>query len=283
MKIIGCVNGYNSEDKRCNECVDFVNTGRAIYEGEDFSCTYCGDQWKDGLTSQERYERKHNVKHCDNCLSYAAPFDGDKCADCVAESAPVVEPVMTPNRQSAVKSGRKAKMHATDVNQTRTVCGNATDGMFKGGYHEGETEVTCGNCVRILRKTPMVEIEIETYEYSTDALDHSECDHDDTESDECESVGGLSLEGDQITLDCHTERFTWDAVDYAECVDLTEYIEKLMHNAGDARWADYNERGQGHTCHEYIGGQHTDYTVTVYGPGVTDAVRSEIFRALQNL
>lgn len=160
MQIIGCVSGYNSDDKRCNEHVDFVNTGRSIYEGEDFSCTYCGDEWKDGLTAQQRYERKHNVKHCDNCLSYAAPFDGDMCAECVAESAPVVEtpaPVMTPNNRSAVRSGRKSKMHATNDGQTRTVCGQDTAHMFKGGYHEGETEVTCGNCTRILRKTPKVE------------------------------------------------------------------------------------------------------------------------------
>lgn len=87
VKIIGCVSGYNSEDKRCNEHVDFSNAGRSIFEGEDFSCTYCGDEWKDGLTAQQRYERKHNVKHCDSCLSYAAPFDGDKCAECVKEAA----------------------------------------------------------------------------------------------------------------------------------------------------------------------------------------------------
>lgn len=94
FKIIGCVSGYNEDDKRCNEHADFSFAGRSIYTGEDFSCTYCGDEWKDGLTAQERYERKHNVKHCDSCLSFQPPFAGDKCDLCVAESlAATVPPV----------------------------------------------------------------------------------------------------------------------------------------------------------------------------------------------
>lgn len=43
---VGCANGYNPDDLRCNKCVDFLNTGRTIWAGEDFSCTYCGDEWK---------------------------------------------------------------------------------------------------------------------------------------------------------------------------------------------------------------------------------------------
>lgn len=76
-------------DARCNEHVDYYATGVTIYEGTDFSCTYCGDAWKDGLTSSERYERDNNVRHCDHCLSYQPPFEGDRCGLCVAEAAPV--------------------------------------------------------------------------------------------------------------------------------------------------------------------------------------------------
>jgi hypothetical protein len=72
-------------DTRCNEDVDFCG-GLPIHEGEDFTCTYCGDAWKDGLTQNERYERDNNVKHCDHCLSYQPPFNGDRCALCVAET-----------------------------------------------------------------------------------------------------------------------------------------------------------------------------------------------------
>jgi hypothetical protein len=38
-------------DARCNEHVDYYATGVTIYAGTDFSCTYCGDAWKDGLSS----------------------------------------------------------------------------------------------------------------------------------------------------------------------------------------------------------------------------------------
>lgn len=85
VRIIGFVNGNNPDDKRCSECIDFSTLGPALFTGAEFSCTYCGDDYKDGLTSNERYERKHNVKHCDHCLSYVAPFDGDRCPECVGE------------------------------------------------------------------------------------------------------------------------------------------------------------------------------------------------------
>lgn len=87
VEIIGYTNGNNPQDFRCLAHVDFLNHGPALWTGAEFSCTYCGDEYKDGLTEQQRYERKHNVKHCDNCLSYAAPFDGDKCAECVSEES----------------------------------------------------------------------------------------------------------------------------------------------------------------------------------------------------
>lgn len=46
MKIIGMVHPHNDNDKRCTEHIDFSSSGPAIYEGEDFNCTYCGDKWK---------------------------------------------------------------------------------------------------------------------------------------------------------------------------------------------------------------------------------------------
>lgn len=90
MRIIGCVNSSNASDKRCNEHVDFSTIGRSIYEGEDFTCTYCGEAWKDGLTTSERYERDNSVKHCDHCLSYQPVFEGEKCALCVEEDAQTI-------------------------------------------------------------------------------------------------------------------------------------------------------------------------------------------------
>lgn len=92
VQIIGCVSGYNPEDKRCNSHVDFSHTGRSILAGEDFSCTYCGDEWKDGLTESERRARKmaaKGLRHCDSCLAYVPMFDGDKCAECLAEPTTV--------------------------------------------------------------------------------------------------------------------------------------------------------------------------------------------------
>lgn len=94
VQIIGCVSGYNSEDKRCNDHVDFAIPGRSILAGEDFSCTYCGDEWKDGLTEDERRTRKmaaKGLRHCDSCLDYMPMFKGAKCMDCIMESAPKVE------------------------------------------------------------------------------------------------------------------------------------------------------------------------------------------------
>src|SRR6478736_5701136 len=85
VEIIGYVNGSNPEDMRCLAHVDFVNHGPALFTGAEFSCTYCGDQYRDGLTETERYERKHNVRHCDSCLSFQPVFTGDKCGECVIE------------------------------------------------------------------------------------------------------------------------------------------------------------------------------------------------------
>lgn len=90
MKIIGLANAYNSDDKRCNDHIDFSHGGWSIYEGTDFLCTYCGDEWKDGLSENERRARKmaeKGLRHCDSCMDYAPMFKGDKCAECVAEAA----------------------------------------------------------------------------------------------------------------------------------------------------------------------------------------------------
>lgn len=85
VEIIGYVNGNNPQDMRCLAHVDFVNHGPALFTGAEFSCTYCGDQYRDGLTETERYERKHNVRHCDSCLSFQPVFTGDKCGECVSD------------------------------------------------------------------------------------------------------------------------------------------------------------------------------------------------------
>lgn len=90
MKIIGLANAHNSDDKRCNDHVDFSHGGWSIYEGTDFLCTYCGDEWKDGLTENERRARKmaeKGLRHCDSCMDYAPMFEGDKCAECVSEES----------------------------------------------------------------------------------------------------------------------------------------------------------------------------------------------------
>ena len=59
MKIIGYVSGYNTNDRRCVQHVDFVNVGRTVYEGEYLSCTYCLDAWKPfvGMSVDERIAR----------------------------------------------------------------------------------------------------------------------------------------------------------------------------------------------------------------------------------
>jgi hypothetical protein len=39
-------------DTRCMDCVDYSDLGAPIHEGEDFTCTYCGDAWKANKTEQ---------------------------------------------------------------------------------------------------------------------------------------------------------------------------------------------------------------------------------------
>lgn len=81
---VGCANGYDPKDLRCTAHVDFINTGRTLWAGEDFECTYCGTEWRDGLTPGERYERDHNVWHCNYCFVYVP--NGECCGGCNGSS-----------------------------------------------------------------------------------------------------------------------------------------------------------------------------------------------------
>lgn len=85
-KLIGVTSGSNPDDLRCLGCVDFSDPGRLIYTGEDFSCTYCGDEWKS--------------KQCDHCATLvpAGDHDGVMCKDCKAVALDILpdpnEPVI---------------------------------------------------------------------------------------------------------------------------------------------------------------------------------------------
>jgi hypothetical protein len=93
--IIGCINGNNTDDKRCVQHIDFAS-GRSIREGETFSCTYCGDEWIKyvGMSVDERSRAElaaKGQKHCDDCLSIQPMFSGDKCAECVSDADDAAE------------------------------------------------------------------------------------------------------------------------------------------------------------------------------------------------
>lgn len=229
------------------------------------------------------------------------------------------ESITTPNSQSAIKSGRNAKMHATNDAQTVTVCGLSTVGMFKGGFHAGECAVTCGNCKRILAKRPRITITIDIHEYSGYAEDHDDCEHTDNACDdcgecitaqseggercdncsagtcECESVadqecednGGLWLDGDHRTIDETSDTFEYEAdtmdtimadreiLTVQDAYDV--YVDSLIGSPlSQYKYLDWDYEGNGHECD---GDSCFDYSVDVYGPGVTDTVKAMILRS----
>jgi len=274
---------------------------------------------------------------CWNCKAYEVAVDtafGPVCFNCEVElfklgsevETPVSgESITTPNNMTATTGRKGSKMHATVSSEINapTVCGKATPGMYQGGYHDGETVVTCGNCVRILRKAPVIKIEIEVHEYSTDAEDHSECLHredvhegcsdclltdepgcetcmagdcecESIGDEECDNVGGRSLEGDHRTIREHAEVFpferdVWrDAVNMPELTTMSDvyavYVDAVIGSVLSPyrylTWTNERTDAQAHECSDTDGGTHTDYTLTVSGPGVTDTVREMVLRTL---
>jgi hypothetical protein len=118
MRIIGCVNGNNPDDKRCTDHVDFVNTGRSIWEGEDFDCTYCGQEWRKGPCTCDT-DHTACVRH-DHDRCYGTP---DVCEICTP--VPASEFAPEPTKIPAGIAGRWTVYRAGGLWDSMTGYGHA--------------------------------------------------------------------------------------------------------------------------------------------------------------
>lgn len=80
--------GYRSavsESVYCVQCLDTSCTAEGLYEGEDFSCVYCGEEWRSfvGMTANERTRAEMAARgewHCDDHLIIVR--EGEACEGC---------------------------------------------------------------------------------------------------------------------------------------------------------------------------------------------------------
>lgn len=206
---------------------------------------------------------------------------------------------------TATKGRTASKRHAmADSKTVITVCGlDTTTGFYLGGHHHTPQEITCGNCLRILRLKPMITLEI-TAEilsaYRPD--DHSGCEHfeDETDSD-CDAVGGRSLDGDTRTISEESITVEFDPEAWAEAVyawgvdGQAQIISAYLRAVLDGPLNDYGYQtwafdhypvefyGPGQTLRAVEEGSaetFADYTLRITGPGVTDSLRRVAFETL---
>lgn len=205
---------------------------------------------------------------------------------------------------TATLGHKLSKRHAM-ANSTAdySVCGLwVGTGFYLSGYHHTPHEITCGNCLRILRQRPLLTLEITAEVRSGYApADHSECEHFDAETDsDCDAVGGRSLDGDTRTIseDFITLKFdpeawaeaaeTWGVEGQAQIISayLRSVLDRPLNSYGFQTWTfdhcPVEFYGPGVTLRAVDADTETftEYTLRITGPGVTDSLRRVAFEIL---
>jgi hypothetical protein len=238
---------------------------------------------------------------------------------------------MITSLRTAQKSGSNAKHSLPESGGNTTLCGLDTDSTtgrtwFRGeGMYDIQSEVTCRNCIRVMAANPEIIITVVISEESGYAADHSDCDHaSDSKSEcaphydncpvlndgdecscdnDCDAVGGRSLDGDIRYISESTEVLEYDR-DYWEIfakgtvgqttLTAESYVKFAIRQVSRGGFAHlkWHMDGIGSTymiacrtwrddylVHPEI---HFEHNLMITGAGVTPALRESLFKALQS-